>query len=41
MYLYETRYSVEMKSIPAGNWVLLEGIDKSILKTATIIDAKE
>jgi U5 small nuclear ribonucleoprotein component len=27
-----------MKSIPAGNFVLIEGIDQFITKTATIVD---
>lgn len=27
-----------MKAIPAGNFVLIEGIDQVISKTATIID---
>ena len=26
--------------MPAGNWVLIEGIEQSIVKTSTIIDAK-
>ena len=30
------RYSLEVAAVPAGSWVLLEGVDDSILKTATI-----
>lgn len=32
------RYKVEVNRIPAGNWVLIEGIDQPIVKTATITD---
>lgn len=32
------RYKVELNRVPAGNWVLIEGIDQSIVKTATITD---
>lgn len=27
-----------MNRVPAGNWVLIEGIDQSIVKTSTIAD---
>ncbi|MFH4983363.1 hypothetical protein AB6A40_010072 [Gnathostoma spinigerum] len=29
-------YNVEVSRVPAGNWVLIEGIDQPIVKTATI-----
>lgn len=29
---------MELNRVPAGNWVLIEGIDQSIVKTATITD---
>lgn len=32
------RFSIEVTSVCAGNWVLLEGIDNPIKKTATITD---
>ena len=32
------RYTLEVSKVVAGNWVLLEGVDESILKTATIVD---
>lgn len=32
------RYKVEVNRVPAGNWVLIEGIDQPIVKTATITD---
>lgn len=31
-------YNVEVDSVPAGNWVLIEGIDQPIAKTCTIIE---
>lgn len=38
MFLFYLRYKVELNRVPAGNWVLIEGIDQSIVKTATITD---
>lgn len=32
------RYRVEVNRVPAGNWVLIEGIDQPIVKTSTIVD---
>lgn len=32
------RYKIEVNRVPAGNWVLIEGIDQPIVKTATITD---
>lgn len=39
LWIYEGRYSIEVNRVPAGNWVLIEGIDQPISKTATIVDA--
>eukprot|EP00743_Colponemidia_sp_Colp-15_P002126 GILK01002308.1.p1 GENE.GILK01002308.1~~GILK01002308.1.p1 ORF type:complete len:1002 (+),score=162.07 GILK01002308.1:66-3008(+) len=36
LWLYESRYRVEINVVSAGNWVLIEGVDQSIYKTATI-----
>ncbi|KAL0486234.1 U5 small nuclear ribonucleoprotein [Acrasis kona] len=33
---YNSRYRVPLQSVPAGNWVLISGIDSNIIKTATI-----
>ena len=33
-----TRYKIEVNRVPAGNWILIEGIDQPIVKTATITD---
>ena len=35
-----SRYNVETSGVPAGNWVLLSGVDNSIVKTATIVPPK-
>ena len=33
-----SRYKVEVNRVPAGNWVLIEGIDQPVVKTSTITD---
>ncbi|KAL5285301.1 EFTUD2 family protein [Megaselia abdita] len=38
LWVYEARYKVELNRVPAGNWVLIEGIDQCIVKTSTITD---
>ena len=35
---YLSRYKVEVNRVPAGNWVLIEGIDQPVVKTSTITD---
>ncbi|RHX98192.1 hypothetical protein DYB25_000478, partial [Aphanomyces astaci] len=35
------RYKVDVNRIVAGNWVMLDGVDGSITKSATITDASE
>jgi len=40
LWIYQGRYRVEVSHVPAGNWVLIGGIDQSINKTATITNAK-
>lgn len=39
LWICNSRYNVEVRSVPAGNWVLIEGIDQPIVKTATVIDS--
>ncbi|KAK3208492.1 hypothetical protein GRF29_77g932681 [Pseudopithomyces chartarum] len=39
-WIAESRYNVPTSGVPAGNWVLLGGVDNSIVKTATLV-AKE
>jgi U5 small nuclear ribonucleoprotein component len=38
LWLPEARYRIELQQASAGNWVLMEGVDESIMKTATIVD---
>jgi len=40
LWIYEARYKVEVNRVPAGNWVMIEGIDQPIVKTSTITDLK-
>lgn len=35
--IQQTRYKIDIQQAVAGNWVLIEGIDTSIMKTATIV----
>jgi 116 kDa U5 small nuclear ribonucleoprotein component len=37
--LFQARYKLDLNQIPAGNWVLLDGVDSSIMKTATIVSS--
>jgi len=39
LWIYEGRYRVEVSHVPAGNWVLIGGIESSIKKTSTITTA--
>lgn len=32
-----SRYNIPTSGVPAGNWVLLSGVDNSIVKTATLV----
>ncbi|KAI9324575.1 hypothetical protein BDR26DRAFT_844994 [Obelidium mucronatum] len=34
--VYQSRYKIKVSSVGAGNWVLLSGVEASIVKTATI-----
>jgi U5 small nuclear ribonucleoprotein component len=36
--IFESRYEVKVTSATAGNWILIKGVEASILKTATITD---
>lgn len=40
VFIAETRYNIPTDGVPAGNWVLLGGVDNSIVKTATIVEKK-
>lgn len=41
LWISEARYKIEVNRVPSGNWVLIEGIDQPIVKTATIVDTNE
>ncbi|XP_065897032.1 116 kDa U5 small nuclear ribonucleoprotein component-like [Dysidea avara] len=36
LWVSEARYKIEISRVPAGNWILVEGIDQTITKTATV-----
>ena len=36
-WIAESRYNIPTSGVPAGNWVLLGGVDNSIVKTATLV----
>jgi len=34
----DNRYRIEVNRVPAGNWVLMEGVDEPVVKTSTITE---
>uniref|UniRef100_A0A8C5QKV5 116 kDa U5 small nuclear ribonucleoprotein component n=1 Tax=Leptobrachium leishanense TaxID=445787 RepID=A0A8C5QKV5_9ANUR len=40
LWVSVARYQIEVNRVPAGNWVLIEGIDQPIVKTATITEPR-
>jgi U5 small nuclear ribonucleoprotein component len=40
LWISEARYRIEVSRVPAGNWVLIEGIDQPIVKTSTITQVR-
>lgn len=36
LWIYQARYRLPISQAPAGSWVLIEGVDASIMKTATL-----
>ena len=40
VWIAESLYNVPISGVPAGNFVLLGGIDNSIMKTATVVSPK-
>jgi len=40
LWLYQSRYRVEVTEVPAGCWVLIEGVEASLVKTGTITAAQ-
>ncbi|OAO90696.1 hypothetical protein AXX17_AT5G25090 [Arabidopsis thaliana] len=39
LWIYQARYRIPVSSAPPGSWVLIEGVDASIMKTATLCNA--
>ena len=39
LWINEARYRIPVQSAPAGCWVLIAGVDQSIVKTATLVSA--
>lgn len=39
-WIAETCYNISTSGVPAGNWVLLGGVDNSIVKTGTLVPPK-
>ena len=37
LWVYQARYRIPVEEVAAGAWVLVEGIDGSISKTATLV----
>uniref|UniRef100_A0AC35TT49 116 kDa U5 small nuclear ribonucleoprotein component n=1 Tax=Rhabditophanes sp. KR3021 TaxID=114890 RepID=A0AC35TT49_9BILA len=40
LFVCMARYNIEVSRVPAGNFVLIEGISEPIIKTATLFDTK-
>uniref|UniRef100_A0A1I7VWN7 Elongation factor 2 n=1 Tax=Loa loa TaxID=7209 RepID=A0A1I7VWN7_LOALO len=40
LWISVARYSMEVSRVPAGNWVLIEGIDQPVVKTSTIMQVE-
>ncbi|XP_076918010.1 110 kDa U5 small nuclear ribonucleoprotein component CLO [Bidens hawaiensis] len=40
LWVYQARYRIPINKAPPGSWVLIEGVDASIMKTATLCDSK-
>ncbi|XP_046847131.1 116 kDa U5 small nuclear ribonucleoprotein component-like [Xenia sp. Carnegie-2017] len=41
LWIPEARYNIEVNRVPAGNWVLIEGIDEPIVKTSTVTQVED
>ncbi|XP_031423145.1 116 kDa U5 small nuclear ribonucleoprotein component [Clupea harengus] len=40
LWISVARYQIEVNRVPAGNWILIEGCDQPIVKTATITEPR-
>ena len=36
LWVYQSRYRIPISKTPLGSWVLIQGVDVSIMKTATL-----
>ena len=36
LWIYQSRYRVEVTQVPAGCWALIEGVEGSLVKSGTI-----
>lgn len=41
IFVFYDRYNIEVNRVPAGNWVLIEGIDEPIVKTSTVTQVED
>lgn len=40
LWVYQARYRIPITKAPPGSWVLIEGVDASIMKTATLCNSE-
>ncbi|KAL3618580.1 hypothetical protein CASFOL_037662 [Castilleja foliolosa] len=40
LWVYQARYRIPISKAPPGSWVLIEGVDASIMKTATLCNVE-
>ncbi|PWA88236.1 hypothetical protein CTI12_AA122200 [Artemisia annua] len=40
LWVYQSRYRIPVSKAPPGSWVLIEGVDASIMKTATLCNSE-
>lgn len=40
LWIMQSRYKINVHSAKAGSWIMIEGIDETIVKTATLVDPK-
>ncbi|GAB4862050.1 hypothetical protein Ancab_037304 [Ancistrocladus abbreviatus] len=41
LWVYQARYRIPISRAPPGSWVLIEGVDSSIMKTATLCNVND
>ncbi|PWA91882.1 hypothetical protein CTI12_AA058850 [Artemisia annua] len=40
LWVYQSRYRIPVSKAPPGSWVLIEGVDASVMKTATLCNSE-